>query len=271
MSVLKNLTKIIGLCFLIAGNISDSSAQILNMSLHFDKLNLSEEFLSNLELCRFFSYEDFKESQNVEVKTTYSVVGMKDNLCRLMVEGETNTQIKIVQTCALPLDKAKEYATALRNFQAKKYSPLKDKDIYLQDEDYLKAVAIMEDRNFCHVMRYDIDNTKQIRDNWVQCQPAQQSEVYINLEIIREILGNNNQGCGYMYSLQKKTDVSNKPQYKFDFKCNFSDEQKEKYLQILQSNVMPMEEGLDFSSVMRISLKEEMEFIINNCEYLIEK
>ena len=246
-------------------------AQILNMSLHFDKLNIEEEFFHSLALCRFYTISEHKEHSNMEVDTTYTVVGLKDNLCRMMVEGKTNTSVKIVQTCALPLDVAKEYAEALRKFQDKQYSPLHDKEILQQDKDYQKALAIMENRQFCQILRDEIDNTGNIRKNLPECRAAEQIEAFTNFEVVRKILGNTAQGCNYRYSIRKKADDKGIVAYSFDFDCNWKKEQQDKYLRILQANVIPAEEGSDFSAVMRISPKEEIEFIFDNCDFKANK
>ena len=57
----------------------------------------------------------------------------------------------------------------------------------------------------------------------------------------------------------------------FHYACSFNQEQQDEYLLLLESLVLPEEEGDNFTSVSNFSSKIELEFIINHCEYIVNE
>lgn len=265
---------------------NSSRAQILNMSVNFAPLQLSEKFLQNLSECNIYAEEQSSELDGIKVKTSYMIGGLKNGICSLTVVGESNTDVKITQTCSLTAEQARDYATHLRKYQIHKYSPRFDKQRIPADKDYQAALQIMTNSNLCRIMRDKVDTTKDIRDNLGKCQKAQTLQILPDLQITRKIVGNEDNLCRYDFQVirsnpdvrelikimnnKNANELKNIVKIQFYFSCSFDDSKVYEYLDILENQIVPEEEGLDFSAVQRPDYSEEMTFIMNNCE-LIKK
>lgn len=265
MNALKNLIKLLywSVALLLAQPLN---AQILGMGINFEKLNLPEPFLQNLENCTAYQFSQTAVSDDIEVKTTYRIAPTQNSLCHLHIDGQTNVSVNILQDCKLTLSQAQTYADALRNYQKKSYSPRLDGAKIEKDPDYLRALKIMSDRHVCRFVRQKIDHTDKIRQNLEKCAPATQEETSASLKVERQIIGSEDDNCHYTFKITQlsKEDASNLRE-KLKFSCAFNAEQRARYLQILENLVIPEEEGYDFSSVQRISVVEELNFILDNC------
>lgn len=241
-------------------------AQILGMGINFEKLNLPEPFLKSLEQCSHYKFSQTAANDDVEVKTTYSVAPTENKLCRLHIEGHTNVSVHISQDCTLTHEQAQKYADALRRYQAKGYSPRWDGRKIEKDPDYLEAFAIMSDRKLCRFVRQKVDYTQKIRENLPQCTPVTQEEITASIKVVRQILEAQDDKCLYSFKvtqMPKKNSADTERTVGFD--CAFDSAKREQYMQILEALVLPEEEGYDFSTVQRISVAEELNFILDNC------
>ena len=262
MSVLKKLINCAVLPLLCI--ITSAKAQILGIGVNFEKLNLPEEFLHSLQNCQTYKYEQPAAFENIKVNTIYNVITRDNGGCRLRVEGFTNTSVHIIQYCDLTAEKAAEYANALRRYQHKNFSPRWDGDKINSDEDYQAAYKIMADMSICRFHRDAIDNTALIRKNLPLCAPAEQTESSGNIKIRRQIIGTREEHCNYLFTVSQSSKEA--PNSKtMSFSCRFDKAQSQRYLQILQSLVIEAEEGYDFSAVQRVSVAEELNFILDNC------
>lgn len=236
------------------------------MGINFEKLNLPEPFLQSLEQCSAYKFSHAATNNNVEVKTTYSVAPAENKLCRLHIEGHTNVSVHISQDCTLTHEQAKNYAEALRRYQAKRYSPRWDGHKIEKDPDYLAAYAIMSDRKLCRFMRQEVDYTKKIRENLPQCTPTTQEEITALIKVERQIQKAQNDKCLYSFRITQmpKKDTAGTA-HTVGFNCALDSALRERYLQILEALILPQEEGYDFSTVQRISVAEELNFILDNC------
>lgn len=235
-------------------------AQILNMAIDYQPLNLPQGFTESLANCKKFADTVQITKDNIEVSTEYRILPEGDK-CRLLVEGQTNTLVHITQDCNLTIAEAKQYGHNLQVFASRKYSPFRDKNLILHDKNYLAALQIMENQRLCQIKRERIDTTSSIRQNLLSCTPITEQEHNTGIIITRQITGKQADMCKYKYTIQPKPDI------KYNFNCSWKLEQMQKYYTILETMVVPAEEGSDFSAAMRISAQEEMEFILHNCEY----
>lgn len=264
MNALKNLIKIFCTATIIFA--LPARAQILGMGINFEKLNLPEPFLQSLEKCSVYKFSQKAANSDIEVKTTYSVSPIENKLCHLHIDGHTNVLVHISQDCKLTPEQAKNYADSLRRYQAKGYSPRWDGHKIEKDPDYLAAFAIMSDRKLCRFVRQEVDYTKKIRQNLTQCAPVAQKEITASIKVERQILTEQDDKCLYSFKItQMPPKNSDNPERTVSFKCTLDTAQREQYLQILEALVLPEEEGYDFSTVQRISVAEELNFILDNC------
>ena len=258
-----------------------AQAQILNMSVNFEPLHLSDDFLRNLAECRVYADEQASELDGVKVKTAYMVEGLKDGICRITVRGESNTDVIITQTCELSPQQASDYSSHLRKYQERHYSPRFDDKQIANDKDYQAALQIMTDRKLCRVIRSEMDPTKTIRRNLTTCSAAESVQILPNLQITRQIVKKEDELCLYDFQVIRANpetkelmrilnskdvkELKKIVKIEFNFSCSFTEEQIAEYTDILQNQVVPEEEGLDFSAVQRPDYSEEMTFIMNNC------
>lgn len=279
MSVLKNrIIKVFAIFWALP--LCSAHAQILNMGTNFEKLDLPEEFLQNLEKCTPYSGEKPYQRNAVKVNTTYQIIGLKNNLCVVKIDGSTNTSVNIHQECHLPPQTAATYAQALRRYQSRGYSPRWDGEWIEKNKDYQTALKIMSDTSLCRFYRDKIDYTQDIRDNLPNCQPSEQTETTAALKILRKIIGKDGDKCHYQMTVQHANPQAEEPLVKnlsdndenavpkhlaLTFDCSFDSEQIAHYLQILEALVIPAEEGFDYSAVQRVSQQEETDFVMNNC------
>lgn len=266
MSALKNRIRTLFCAVAIAFSLP-AQAQILGMGINFEKLNLPEPFLQSLEQCATYKFSQTAANNDVEVKTTYNIAPLENKLCHLHIDGHTNVLVHISQDCKLTLEQAKNYAEALRRYQAKRYSPRWDGHKIEKDPDYQAAFAIMSDRKLCRFVRQEVDYTKKIRQNLTQCAPVAQEEITAAIKVERQILKEQDGKCLYSFKITHlpKKDTSGTAQQTIGFNCAFDSILRERYLQILDALVLPEEEGYDFSTVQRISVAEELNFILDNC------
>lgn len=275
MKELKYLIKALA-CLLLLPTVAD--AQILNMGVNFEKLDLPAGFLQSLEKCAPYSGEKGYNRNDVKVNTVYQIIGMQNDLCVLKIDGSTNTSVNIHQECNLPLETAKTYAEALRRYQAKGYNPRWDEQYINKNRDYQTALEIMSDTKLCRFYRDKIDNTSVIRENLAACTPAEETEITAGLKVTRTIVGNEDESCRYRMTLQKaqteeplvKTLSDNlddlvPEQLALIFECEFDKEKTDFYLQVLEAQVVPAEDGFDYSAAQRISPQEEIGFIFDSC------
>lgn len=266
MSALKNLIRI-AFCMALILSSRPMHAQILGMGINFEKLNLPEPFLQNLENCTAYKFSQASTADEIKVKTTYSIAPDTDNRCHLHIDGETNVSVHISQDCRLTPEQAKTYAQALRDYQAKRYSPRWDGHRIEKDPDYLRAFAIMSDRQTCRFLRQKIDHTSEIRKNLTACKPTVQEEATASLKVERKIIKAENDKCLYTFQItQLNKDDAAGINSNISFTCKLDPERRDHYLKILENLVIPEEEGFDFSSVQRISVAEELNFILDNCD-----
>lgn len=252
------------------------SAQILNFSASGNALNLPQGFINSLRVCAAYKQTVDDTDKGLTTRMQYEVLGYdSENKCRMAIQGSNNNGVKITQKCSLNKDLAAQYADTLERFMRKKYRPRKSReyDFILHDADYEAAVAIMENPRNCSFYREEIDNSAEIRRNLPDCTPAEQTEINANLQIQRQILGQYGEYCRIFY---KVVELRENPYKENDFvsveypyECNFNDAQKDEFAEILAAGVIPAEEGLDFSAVQRFDSKEEIAFVIKNCEFKV--
>ncbi len=268
MSGLKYLTKAILCCFLLCAA-NHAKAQILGIGINFEQLNLPQEFYKSLKNCHAYSFQNPIKSDDIEVNTTYTIEPTAEKQCKLHIEGTTNTGVHITQDCSFTLAQATEYSNALHSYQSKGYSPRWDNRQIENDADYLAAYAIMSNRKICRFKRDKIDNTAEIRQNFPTCSAAKQTENTAAITATRKIVGKTEDLCHYQFVLQnnKTTPAETESSRQITFDCRLNAVQIRKYLQILEATVVPSEEGYDFSAIQRISPAEEMNFILDNCEF----
>lgn len=241
-------------------------AQILGLGVNFEKLNLPEEFFRSLQNCQTYKYELPAEFENIKTKTIYSVVAKQNKICNLHVEGFTNTSVHITQDCDFTFAQAMQYADTLRRYQQKGYSPRWNGDKINADADYQAAYKIMANPDICRFYRDAIDHTENIRQNLLSCKPAEQVENSGDIKILRQIKGTKEKLCEYSFTvLQNFKENININRKTMTFSCLFDQEQSRRYLEILQSLVVEAEEGFDFSAIQRISVAEELNFILSHC------
>ncbi len=284
MNVLKyliNLAFVLG--FICLAN--TASAQILSVDVYVDKLVLPKGFLPSLEQCKPFHAERPLRRKDIAVNTVYTVDGMQDGFCQLHITGVTNSSVEIHQDCALPADVAKTYAHILQRYVDKKYSMKWDHKYIEKDEDYQAALKIMEDPKYCTFYRAEIDNTREIRKNMPACRPAEQKEIASGLEYTRQIVGLNKESCVYRFTAQKTDELDhvllkNVPPVtvsdysdtlRLSYTCAFNEEQAAQYVLILESEIVPEEEDIDFAAIRHVAPLEELEFLRNNCSVEMQK
>lgn len=260
------------------------NAQILNIEKLAPTLNLSDNFLNSLEKCTNHESEKSAFLDGADSRLSYKIEKKNNNTCSLQVVADTDHYVHIEQNCIFPMNIVKEYAVALRRFNEKKYSLFKDTFLINKDEDYQKATEIMQNLDFCRFKRSKIDNTKEIRENLPRCYRTKSEEFVENAIVTREIVGRDKDfNCGYHYTIWRpETTIEKKffanvrnmfipsNEMKFHYLCSFDTEQKKEYLLLLESLVLPEEEGENFTAVSNFSSKIELEFIINNCEYIVD-
>lgn len=277
MSALKNLIRISTVLLLYSGQ---GRAQILDMSVDFSPLQLSDDFLQSLSDCTPYQGAKNASYKNLEVRTVYNIAGIIDDKCVLKIDGYTNASVHITQTCSLTLDQAKEYSEALKNFQSKKYRPRFDQNNIAKDVDYKKAVRIMKNNKVCRFVRDEIDNTADIRKNLPDCISTESTENIMDSKVIRTINGFYDNKCHFSFKMwQPKPDTSHiAPQIlekappiddiTYHYDCEWTPEQIQSYIHILETFALPEEEGYNFHVIERANPWEEINFIINNCKYI---
>ena len=264
MNALKNLIKtLVGVAAIALA--LPAQAQILGMGINFEKLNLPEPFLQSMEKCTPYKFSRTAKNDDISVKTTYSITPAADKQCRLYIEGHTNVSVHITQDCTFTPEQAQSYADALRRYQAKGYSPRWDGHKIEKDADYQAAYKIMSDRKICRFMRQKVDYTQEIRENLPQCTPVAQEEITASIKVNRQIHKTQEDKCLYSFTITQLPKDSAAAAKTLTFDCALDAKQREQYLLILEALVIPEEEGYDFSAVQRISVAEELNFILDNC------
>ena len=253
---------IIALCYPLM-----ATAQILNLATRGDLASLPLEFFISLGSCENYEQSINTEDSGVSATTVYMVKKIDDNHCDLEVEAKTSIGVRIVQNCSFDKDKAYEYADALYQFQSKKYNTRRYMKQALQDENYQKAADIMSNEKYCHFFRDEIDNTKELRQKLIDCEPIKNNETTGNLWLIREIIGKEDDKCVFSFTI--KRDAKDKKSTESEgvrYLCNFDEAVKKEYLAVLESMVILAEKGYNFTAVQRFGTKDELQFIGEHCE-----
>lgn len=284
MNVSKNLINIVfAACIVVLSK--PAAAQILSVNAYLEELKLPEGFLPSLEQCQPYHAERPERRKDVVVNNLYTIDGVEDGLCVLHITGINNSSVEIHQDCNLPLDVAKTYAHTLQRFVDKKYSPLRDEHFIEKDADYQAALKIMTDTKYCHFLRKEIDNTREIRKNLMACQPAEQTEAAAGVKFTRRIIGLDNNLCKISFSVEKRAEedhillksippakVSDFPEdFYLAYDCALSEKLTKYYLRILEAEVVPEEDDFDFDAVWHLSPDEEMRFMSDFCDSRFQK
>ena len=99
-----------------------------------------------------------------------------------------------------------------------------------------------------------------------QCTPITQEEITASIKVERQIQQEQNDKCLYAFKItQLPKKDSTETERTVIFNCALDLTLREQYLQILEALILPQEEGYDFSNVQRISVAEELNFILDNC------
>lgn len=279
MSALRYLTKVVFiLCMVLL--YQPAHAQILTINVRPEKFTLPEGLLENLERCTPYHIERPLRHRDTVVNTVYTIDGLQDGLCNLHITGVTNSSVEIHQDCAFPPDVAKTYAHVLQRFKDKEYSPQWDEDFISNDPDYQAAIKIMSDPKYCGFYREEIDNTKNIRDNLRTCHPAEQNELGAGIEFQRRIIGLQEDKCEYTLTIRKNDHVDHillkgapkaeksdfTEHFNLSYECELDEKLAERYLLILESQVIPAEDDFDFAAIWHIAPLEELEFMKDHCK-----
>lgn len=299
MKELKNLIKISALAGVVVWT-NAVNAQILDMSVDLSSLRLTDDFLRSLYYCKPYHGEKSASYKKVRVKTVYDVSGMQDEKCKLKVEGFTNTSVHITQECSLTPEQAREYADSLSNYQAHNFNPRFDEQLINSNEHYQKAMKIMGNPDICTITRDKIDYTSEIRANLPECAPLKKTQEILGSKVTREIVGkeitkapdtrnvfqkliNQNpeeEKCHFRFTYwEPKPDTSKlSPEVlakapairdvEFKYDCMWDNKTLQDYYNVLDTFVIPEEQGYDFYAAERPNSWEEMDFIIRNCEYV---
>ena len=262
-----------------------AKAQILNIDKMAPTLELPQGFLDSLENCTEYNEVKSVIKDGIESKIRYVVREDNDQKCFLLVVADTDYYVHIEQDCTLPRKTAAEYAVALRKYTQKKYSLIKDTFRLNMDMNYIKASEIMQNSDLCHFTRRKVDNTKDIRDNLMKCNPATSEERVREGTIFRRIEGpEENSNCRMYFTLwipkpdisklkvkseKDKKQLENLKDKKFTYLCSFDNDQRREYNRLLGSLVLPEEKGYDFTSVATFSNRLELAYIIHHCEYIV--
>ena len=271
------------ICFLSCFATS-ANAQILDIIGTKERLNVPQEFLTNLFNCKPFETTVKSAPDGVVTTMIYNVAGFENKKCVMQIDGYTGVNVHIMQKCAFTPEQAKTYANAVFKFQNKGYYSYKQFNLIEKDPDYLTASQIMTDSNICQFHRDKIDLTPVFRKKLAACQNYEEVQHLNSVDITRRIVQKNNDICRLQITftqnlpdlelrsdkitpeLQQHID-SFKPAV-YNFNCAFSQEKKNEYLAILQALVVPEENGFDFSAVQRYGQNSEFQFIFQNCEFL---
>lgn len=247
------------LLFLYSGSVA---AQILNLSAKGEWLPLDDDFLLNLADCIEDLRINSSDYNGVSTTNQYVIKKITDEQCEFKVLSKSNTGLNITQNCIFTKSEAYDYANALYRFWQKGYNLKRKNTQMLKDEDYLAAEKILKNDKICQVHRDALDFTKEFRVNLASCRAFENEENRGNSHIIRRIKGYQNEKCDLLWQI----DVYEPKKIKLQYLCNLSDEQLQDYEAILQTDVIPAEDGLNFSAVERYTSDLEIKFIIQNCE-----
>ena len=279
--------KKIGLVFLVLLLPNTCFAQILNLLGTKEKLAVPVEFLVNMADCEPYETKVVSAPEGIKTETIYKVLGMKKGKCDFQIEGLTNSVVHITQKCSLTLEQADKYAEAIYNFQNKEYSSYKLRKQIYEDTDYIAASEIMTDEKLCRFHRDAIDQTADWRQNLQTCSPFKDSSQLNSVAVTRQVIGLVNDKCLFKVTFtQKLPDMKRRPEKfslrvqhlidnfneaDYQYVCEFNDEIKNEYIKLLETMVIPAEDGFDFSAVQRFTMLPEMEFIAQNCTYNAQK
>ncbi len=272
--------------FLLSCFTMPANAQILDMIGTKDKLNVPPEFLSNLYDCTPFETTVKSAPDGVVTKMIYRVVGFENEKCVMQIDGYTNVNVHITQKCIFTHEQAQTYANAVFSFQNKGYYSYKEFNLIEKDPDYIAASAIMTNSDICRFHRDEIDLTPVFRKKLTACETYEEVQHLDSVDITRKIVQKNNDICKLQITftqnlpdLRLRADkitpelqkhIDNFKPANYNFNCAFNQEKKNEYLAVLQSLVVPEEEGFDFSAVQRYGQDSEFQFIFQNCEFLVK-
>lgn len=277
----------ISLLFCFIGSVfASANAQILDMIGTKDRLNVPREFLSNLYDCTPFETTVKSAPDGVVTEMIYRVVGFENEKCVMQIDGYTNVNVHITQKCVFTSEQAQTYANAVFKFQNKGYYSYKEFNRIEKDPDYIAASAIMTNSDICRFHRDAIDPTPVFREKLTACENYEEVQHLDSVDITRRIVQKNNDVCRLQITftqnlpnlelradkitpeLQKR--INNFKPANYNFNCAFNQEKKNEYLAVLQSLVVPEEDGFDFSAVQRYGQDVEFQFIFQNCEFLVK-
>ena len=278
---------LIGLLFCFIGSVfAPANAQILDMIGTKDRLNVPLEFLSDLYHCTPFETTLTSAPDGVVTKMIYRVIGLENKKCIMQIDGYTNVNVHITQKCSFTLEQAQTYATAISNFQSRGYYSYKEFNRIERDPDYIAASDIMTNSDICRFHRDKIDPTPVFREKLAACEKYEEVQHLDSVDITRRIVQKNNDVCRLQITftqrlpdlelradkitpeLQQHIDKFKPADY--NFSCGFNPKKTDEYLAVLQSLVVPEEDGFDFSAVQRYGQEPEFQFIFQNCEFLVK-
>lgn len=271
---------------LLVLSIDSANAQILNMSGTQDRLNVPTDFLKSISECTPYETTVLSAPEGVETKMIYRVIGKISDKCKIQIDGYTNVNVHIRQSCLLSEPQATEYASSISRFQSKQYLPRKHMKRMLHDEDYLKATEIMTNENICTFHRDRIDTTAEFRKKLSDCTPYSETQKLDSVDINREIKEKINDICKINITFTQRlpnmelrakkisprlwSHIDKFKEANYHYACAFNDDKRYEYTAILEALIVPEENGFDFSAVQRFSQSSEIEFIYKNCTYVIK-
>lgn len=263
-----------------------ANAQILNMSDTQEYLSVPIDFLQSIHDCSAYEKTVMSAPEGVETKMVYKVNGLKNDKCEVTVDGYTNVNVHIKQSCLFTPEQAAEYASSISRYQSKHYYFHKDIDRILYDEDYLAATKLMTNDDICQFHRDGIDVTSEFRKKLADCIPYTETQKLESVDIKREIKELANGICKIdvtftqrLPNMELRADKITPRMWKYidkfkeanyPYACAFNEFKRDEYLRILEALVVPEEDGFDFSAVQRFSQASEMEFIYKNCTYVVK-
>ena len=262
------------------------NAQILNMSDTQEYLSVPVDFLRSIKYCEVYEQTVMSAPEGVETKMVYKVNGPKDGKCDVQVDGYTNVNVHINQSCLFTMEQAEEYATSIDRYQNKHYYFHKDIDRILYDADYLAATKLMTNENICKFHRDGIDVTSEFRKKLAECTPYTETQKLESVDITREIKEMVNGICKIAVTFTQRLPnmelrakkitprmwehIKKFKEAHYPYSCSFNEKKRKEYLAVLEALVVPEEDGFDFSAVQRFSQISEMEFIYKNCTYIVK-
>lgn len=254
-----------------------AQAQVLDVSDLVNSMKMSSEYLNHLEKCSPYQEKKTMDFMGLVQDSVYKVVGKSNEKCLIEITSQTNNNVRVVQKCLLDDQDLDVYVKALKELVKKTEYTLDNMPEMVSDENYLTAMGII--MTDCESVRDEVDLTKEIRKNLVDCTPYTETEKQGNVEITRHIIGRNDAVCDYEQMIFLPAPDLSKisgelveplknvqiPDQRFSYKCSFSAEKLQEFINILQAMVIPAGDAMDFSILDEYNPKAEIDFISENC------